>query len=63
VNEMSRRAALVAALEKAREAAHNAPREGQDFGRSVTATYARTANEYGAALQALSDFDAKPERR
>ena len=52
------RAKLVVALEKARDAAHNAPREGQEFGRSVTATYARLADEYGAALMALRKFDA-----
>jgi len=59
MNEIDCRAVLVAALEKAREAAHNAPREGPDFGRSVTATFARAADEYGAALRSLRDFDAR----
>lgn len=61
MNESERRKELVAALEKAREAAHNAPREGP--GRSVTATYARTAEEYGQALTALRDFDGEQLKR
>jgi hypothetical protein len=54
-----RRVELVAALEKAREAANNAPKEGEGLGRSVTATYALTADEYGRALMALRKFDAQ----